>query len=509
MRKRPLYGGPDWVRQTEKSEPLGILQEEKDMNVKSVVENKEKYEVELTVEVGKEEFEAGLEKAYRKSRGSIQVPGFRKGKAPRKVIEGMYGSGVFYEDAVEDLYPGALEAAIKEKGLDSVAPPKVEVTDLGKDGFTFKATVTVRPEITLKQYKGLEADKVLPTITEEAVDNELKQYVDRATQTIPVDRAAAEGDSVVIDYKGLKDGEAFEGGTASHYELALGSHSFIPGFEEQLVGISAGEERELALTFPEDYHSDALKGQDVVFIVKCIEVKEKSVPEIDDEFAKDVSEFDTLAEFREDLKQKLVDRNMAQSEAKFRQALLAQMCDQVDIEIPEAMREATVDRLLENYAARLEQQGITMEMYCSYMQTTVEKVREELAEPAMTQIKQQLALDAVVAAENIVITDEMVDEEVKKAAANLNMPFERVVEGLDRDGLKADLARDQAMNIVAAEAKPHLIAADAESGEIQLTEITKDEVIPVEEKAEEEKPAPKKRAPRKKKTETEEKKDEE
>ena len=446
------------------------------MNVKSVVENKEKYdEVELIVEVGKEEFEAGLERAYRKSRGSIQVPGFRKGKAPRKVIEGMYGSGVFYEDAVEDLYPGALEAAIKEKELDSVAPPKVEVTDLGKDGFTFKATVTVRPEITLKQYKGLEADKVLPSITDEAVDAELKTYVDRATQMIPVERAAAEGDSVVIDYQGLKDGEAFEGGTAQHYELPLGSHTFIPGFEEQLVGISAGEEKEINLTFPEDYHAENLAGQPVVFKVKCIEVKEKSVPEIDDEFAKDVSEFETLAEFKEDLKQKIIDRNMAQSEAKFRQALLALLADQVDIEIPEAMKEATVDRLLENYAMRLEQQGITMEMYCSYMQTTVEKIREELAEPALTQIKQQLALDAVVAAENIVITDENVDEEVKKAAANLNMPFERVVEGLDRDGLKADLARDQAMNIVAAEAKPHLISAEALGDEIQLTEVTKEE----------------------------------
>ena len=455
------------------------------MNVKSVVENKEKYEVELIVEVGKEEFEAGLEKAYRKSRGSITVPGFRKGKAPRKVIEGMYGAGVFYEDAVEDLYPGALEAAIKEKGLDSVAPPKVEVMDLGKDGFTFKATVTVRPEITLEQYKGLEADKVLPTITEEAVEIELKQYVDRATQMIPVERAAVEGDSVVIDYQGLKDGEAFEGGTAEHYELPLGSHTFIPGFEEQLVGISAGEEKEIDLTFPEDYHAENLAGQPVVFKVKCIEVKEKSVPEIDDEFAKDVSEFETLAEFKEDLKQKLIDRSMAQSEAKFRQALLAKMSEQVDIEIPEAMKEATIDRLLENYAARLEQQGISMEMYCSYMQTTVEKIREELADTAVTQIKQQLALDAVVAAENIVVTDEMVDEEVRKAAANLNMPFERVVEGLDRDGLKADLARDQAMALVAAEAKPHLIAAEADDGEIKITEVTKEEFASAEEKTEE------------------------
>ena len=445
------------------------------MNVKSVVENKEKYEVELTVEVGKEEFEAGLDRAYRKSRGSITVPGFRKGKAPRKVIEGMYGSGVFYEDAVEDIYPGALEAAIKENNLDSVAPPKVEVTDLGKDGFTFKAVVTVRPEITLKQYKGLEADKVLPSVDENAVDAELKQYVDRATQMIPVDRPAAEGDSVVIDYKGLKDGEAFEGGTADHYELPLGSHTFIPGFEEKLVGISAGEERDIDLTFPEDYHAKNLAGQPVVFKVKCLEVKEKSVPELDDEFAKDVSEFETLAEFREDLKQKIIDRNMAQSEAKFRQSLLALMCDQVDIEIPEAMKEATKDGLMENYASRLEQQGITMEMYCSYMQTTVEKIREELEEPALTQIKQLLALDAVVKAENIVITDEDVDEEVKKAAANLNMPYERVVEGLDRDGLKADLARDRAMALVAAEAKPHLIAAETLGDDIQLTEVTKEE----------------------------------
>ena len=455
------------------------------MNVKSVVENKEKYEVELTVEVGKEEFEAGLDRAYRKSRGSITVPGFRKGKAPRKVIEGMYGSGVFYEDAVEDIYPGALEAAIKENNLDSVAPPKVEVTDLGKDGFTFKAVVTVRPEITLKQYKGLEADKVLPSVDENAVDAELKQYVDRATQMIPVDRPAAEGDSVVIDYKGLKDGEAFEGGTADHYELPLGSHTFIPGFEEKLVGITAGEERDIDLTFPEDYHAKNLAGQPVVFKVKCIEVKEKSVPELDDEFAKDVSEFETLAEFREDLKQKIIDRNMAQSEAKFRQSLLALMCDQVDIEIPEAMKEATKDGLMENYAARLEQQGITMEMYCSYMQTTVEKIREELEEPALTQIKQLLALDAVVKAENIVITDEDVDEEVKKAAANLNMPYERVVEGLDRDGLKADLARDRAMALVAAEAKPHLIAAETLGDDIQLTEITKEEAAAEEKKDEE------------------------
>ena len=332
------------------------------MNVKSVVENKEKYEVELTIEVGQEEFEAGLDKAYRKSRGNISVPGFRKGKAPRKVIEGMYGAGVFYEDAIEEIYPQACLQAIQEQGLDSVAPPQVEVTELGKEGFTFKAVVTVRPVITLKQYKGLEADKVLPTVTDEAVENELKQYVERATQLEPVDRAAEMGDSVVMDYQGLKDGVAFDGGTAQGYELALGSHTFIPGFEEQVVGMKAGEEKTIDLTFPEEYHAEELAGQPVQFKVKCIEVKEKKAPAIDDEFAKDETEFDTLAEFKEDLKQKIVDRNMAQSEAKFRQALLAQMCDQVDIELPEAMVNTQIDRLVDNYASRLQQQGISMEM---------------------------------------------------------------------------------------------------------------------------------------------------
>ena len=453
------------------------------MNVKSVVENKEKFEVELTVEVGQEEFEAGIEKVYRKSRGNISVPGFRKGKAPRKVIEGMYGAGVFYEDAIEELYPEACSAAVEEKGLDPVAPPQVEIISLGKEGFTFKATVTVRPEITLKQYKGLEADKVLPTITEDAVDNELKQYVER-----------------VIDYEGLKDGVAFQGGTAMGYELALGSKTFIPGFEEQVVGMKAGDEKDVSLSFPEDYHAEDLAGQPVVFKVKCIEVKEKQAPALDDEFAKDVSEFDTLAEFKDDLKQKIIDRNMAQSEAKFRQALLAQLCEQVEIELPEAMVEVQIDRFLENYAARLEQQGISLDLYMQYMQMTKEQIREDLREPAVTQIKQQLALDAVAAAENIVITDEDVDAEVKKAAANLNMPYERVVEGLDREGLKKDLARDQAMAVVATSAKANLISAEADNGEIKVTEVTKEEVeaekaAKEEEKNEEgKKPAKKTRA---------------
>ena len=269
----------------------------------------------------------------------------------------------------------------------------------------------------------------------------------------------------------------------------LGSGAFIPGFEEQVVGMKAGEEKTIDLTFPEDYHAKDLAGQPVQFKVKCVEVKEKKVPAIDDEFAKDVSEFETLAEFKEDLKQKIVDRNMAQSEAKFRQALLAQLCEQVDIELPEAMVETQIDRLMDSYASRLEQQGISLELYLQYMQMSTDKLREDLKEAAVTQIKQQLALDAVVAAEEIVVSDEDVEEEVKKAAANLNVPYERVTEGLDREALKVDLARDRAMAAVAVAAKPNLIAADAEDGEIKLTEVTKDE----EKAAEETEAKPKKR----------------
>jgi len=472
------------------------------MIVKSVVENKEKYEVELIVEVSAEEFEAGLNKVYLKNRSSINVPGFRKGKAPRKVIEGMYGAGVFYEEALELVYPEACNAAIAEKGLDHVAPPQVEILTLGKEGFSFKALVTVRPEVTLKQYKGLEADKVLPTVTEAAVDKELQVYVDRATQLVTVDRAAELGDTAVIDYVGLKDNVPFAGGTAQDYGLELGSGSFIPGFEDGVVGMKAGDIKDIELTFPAEYHAEELAGAAVVFQVKCKEVKGKQPPVLDDEFAKDVSEFDTLAEFRASLKEKVIDRNMQQSEAQFRQALLGQLCDQIDIELPAGMIETQVDRFVDNYAARLEQQGITMDMYMQYMNIDMAKIREDLREPAILQTKQQLALDAVAAAEGIVVTDEDVEAEVKKAAVNLGVPYERVAEGLDRDNLKKDMARDRAMAVVAENAKAKMVEV-ADNGETEITEITKEEVEA--EKAEEK---PKKKTTRKKKTETEEVKEE-
>lgn len=446
------------------------------MNVKSVVENKEKYEVELTIEVGQEEFEAGLEKAYRKNRSSISVPGFRKGKAPRKVIEGMYGAGVFYEDAIEELYPQACAQAIEEKGLDSVAPPQVEVTEVGKQGFTMKATVTVRPVITLKQYKGLEADKILPTVTEEAVDRELQQYVDRATRLEPVERAAAMGDSVVIDYEGTKDGVAFDGGAAKGYELALGSHTFIPGFEEQLVDMKAGDEKTIDLTFPEDYHAKDLAGQPVKFAVKCIEVKEKKVPEIDDEFAKDVSEFDTLDELKADTRKKLVEDREAAAQRAFEDALMQKVADGIQADIPDEMVDVQAQQMMENFQQQLAAQGIPFDQYLKMTNTTEDDFKKQAHEPALQQVRMDLAVAALVKAEELEATAEEIEAEMKSVADKYGMDLDTIKKYLPEADVREQVLRSKAIKAV----------ADAAVAVAPVVEETKEEAKQEEEKKDEE-----------------------
>jgi len=453
------------------------------MNVKSCVENKEKFSVELIVEVGAEEFEAAIERAYKKNRGSISVPGFRKGKAPRKVIEGMYGSGVFYQEAIEEVYPTACEEAIKEKGLDVVATPKIELLDAGKEGLSFKADVTVRPIVTLDNYKGLEANKVLATVTDESVSNELKTFIDRATRLETVERPAQNGDTAVIDFEGFKEGIPFNGGKGENFDLVLGSGSFIPGFEDQVVGMSAGEEKEISVSFPEDYQAEDLAGKPAMFRVKLHEVKAKVVPELDDEFAKDVSEFETLESFKEDLRAKIADRNMAQSEGQFKQALLDQLSDMVTIELPEPMVEAQIDRLMNDYMSRLEQQGITMEMYMSYMQMNEQMMREQLREGAKKQLRTQLALDAVVRAENIQISDEEVMAEFQKIADSMQVSVADVEAVVTKDVYKRDLSRDRAIEFVASNATAKLITAE---------EAMKLEEVKAEETTEEAEEKPKK-----------------
>ena len=417
------------------------------MNVKSV-EKQEKSIVELVIEVGHDEFEAAIEKVYKKQRGKINIPGFRKGKAPRKVIEGMYGSAVFYEDAINEIYPEAYATAVEQEKLDVVAWPDVEIQEVGKDGFTFKAKVTVRPEVKLGQYKELTAEKETVNVTDEDVDNELQPYINRATELVSVEREAQNGDTVVIDFEGFKDGVAFDGGKAEGHSLELGSGSFIPGFEDQLVGAKAGDEKEVNVTFPEDYHATELAGAPVVFQVKVHEVKEKKLPELDDEFAKDVSEFDTLEAFRASLAEKLKERREESAKNSFRNALMEQVVANMEVEIPDAMVDYEADKLVNNYAQRVASQGIAFEQYLAMMGMTMDQVKEQAKESALKQVQSDLALGAIVAAENIEVTDEEADAKLKELALQYGMPDEELRKVLLADDLKKDMCREKAAEVV-------------------------------------------------------------
>ena len=422
------------------------------MNVKSV-EKQEKSTVELIIEVGREEFEAAIEKVYKKQRSSINVPGFRKGHAPRKIIEGMYGSGVFYEEAINEVYPKALDEAMEQEKLDTVAWPQVEVQEVGKDGFTFKAVVTVRPEVTLGQYKGLSAPKDEVVISEEDIENELKPYVERASRLVTVEREARNGDTAVIDFEGFKDGVPFDGGKAEGYSLVLGSGSFIPGFEDQVVGMKAGEEKDLNVTFPEDYGAEDLAGKPVVFKVKVTEVKEKELPQVDDEFAKDVSEFDTLEAFKKDLGDKLKTRRESQIQSAFEECLMDQVVDNMQVEIPEPMVEYQAERIFSSYAQRITAQGIPFENYLSMMGMTMADVRAQAMDAARHQVQHDLALGAIVAAENIQISDEELEEEYKRMAEQYGIDVDKVKESVPSASLREELSGKKAANLIYDSAK--------------------------------------------------------
>lgn len=422
------------------------------MNVKSV-EKQEKSAVELVIEIGGEEFEAAVQKAYLKQRGSITVPGFRKGKAPRKIIEAMYGSGVFYEDAINDLYPKAYADAVEQEKLDVVSWPNVEVQEVGKDGLTFKATVTVRPEVKLGEYKGLTAEKEEVKITDEDIDNELKPYINRATRMVTVEREAQNGDTVVIDFEGFKDGVPFDGGKAEGHSLELGSGSFIPGFEEQLVGTKAGDEKDVNVTFPEDYHAEELAGAPVVFKVKVHEVKEKQLPTLDDEFAKDVSEFDTLEDFKKDLAAKLTERREAQAKRAFEAAVLEQVMDNMTVEIPDAMVAYETDQMVEDMARRIQAQGISFEQYMAMTGMTMDIVRAQAGTAALERVRRDLALNAVVAAEGIEITDEDLEAEYKRLADEYHMELEQVKAAAPAEDVKKGLALQKAEQVIYDSAK--------------------------------------------------------
>lgn len=416
------------------------------------VEKKEKSTVELTIQVEADQFEAAIQKVYLKTRGRINVPGFRKGKAPRKIIEGMYGASVFYEDAINEVYPAVYEEAVKEQGLDDVGYPKMEIVEVGKEGFTFKALVSVRPEAKVSEYKGLTAPKEEPKVTEKDIDEELKPYIDRATRLVSVKRKAKKGDTAVIDFEGFDNGTPFEGGKGENYDLKLGAGMFVPGFEEQVIGMKAGEEKDIDITFPEDYHAD-LAGKAVIFHVKCNEVKESQAPEVDDEFAKDVSEFETLADFRKDLGDKLLERKKAQAQSDFENAVLEQLVENMECEIPDGMVESQTDRLMDDYAMRLQNQGIGMDQYMSMMGMNMEMMRTSAKPAALKQVQLELALTAVAKAEGLDASEEDCEAEIAKLSEQYNMPVEQVKAVVSVDMLKKDLVLRKANELVLASAK--------------------------------------------------------
>ena len=415
-------------------------------------EKQEKSTVELVIEVGREEFEAAVEKVYKKQRGNIMVPGFRKGKAPRKIIEGMYGAGVFYEDAINELYPEAYAQAIEQEKLDVVGYPKVEVEKVDKDGFTFKAIVALKPPVKLGAYQGLTAVKETVKVTAADVEAEMKPYIDRATRLVSVERAAKMGDTAVIDFEGFLNGEPFEGGKGEGHELELGSGSFVPGFEEGVVGMKPGDEKDITLTFPEDYHAD-LAGKEVVFRVKLHEVKEHQAPKVDDEFAKDVSEFDTLEEFKADLSKKLTERREAAAQREFESALLEQVVENMEVEIPDAMVDVRVDEMVEDYARRISSQGIPFEQYMQMTGMTLDALRGEARPGALRQIQVDLALEAIVEAEKIEVSDEEVEAEYASLAEQYGMELDKVKAAVPADSVKRDLTMKKASQVVFSSAK--------------------------------------------------------
>ncbi|MCD8375641.1 MAG: trigger factor [Oscillospiraceae bacterium] len=421
------------------------------MNVKSA-EKKENSTVELLLEFSAEEFDAAVEKVYRKSKSGISVPGFRKGKAPRKVIEGMYGASIFYEDAVEDLYPDAYDQAVKEQNLQVVARPSVDIVSVGKEGLTLKVTVTVKPEVQLGAYRELTAPKAEINVTEQDIEREMQPLVDRATRLVSVERPAETGDTVVLDFAGTIDGEAFDGGTGTGYELELGSHTFVPGFEDGVVGMSAGEEKDIPITFPKEYTPDLAEKQ-AVFHVTAHEVKAKELPVLDDEFAKDVSEFETLEELKKDLGDKLRQRLEEEANRAFENALMKQVCENMQVDLPDAMVDYRVDEMLGDFSRNLSSQGISVEEYMKYMGTDIRTIRSQMRPHAQSGLLTDLALEAVTKAEGMAVTEEELEAEILKRAPEYGKEPEEFREMVNREALKEDILMGRARDLILSTAK--------------------------------------------------------
>ena len=411
--------------------------------------------VEIEFKVPAEEFEAALSRVFRKASKEITVPGFRKGKAPRNMVEKLYGEEIFFNDAIDELLPMAYEEAVKAADVTVVAQPEIEVVSCTKaEGFTVKAVLTVYPEVTLGEYKGLKAEKKVIPVTDEVVEADLLAMQDRNARLVSVsDRAAQLDDTANIDFEGFCDGVAFEGGKGEGFDLLLGSGQFIPGFEEQIVGHEIGEEFDVNVTFPEAYHAEELSGKPAVFKTKINELKVKELPELDDEFAKDVSEFDTLEELKADIKAMREKEADNAAELDVENNLVQQVVEGMQANIPEGMIEVRIDETVRDFDNRLQQQGLNLETYLQYTQMTLESFRKTFREQAEEQVKIRLALEAVVKAEDITASDEEYEEELMKAATAYNFPLPELRKMIPVEEVKHDLAVQKAIDFIKTNAE--------------------------------------------------------
>ncbi len=441
------------------------------------VKNLEKNEGRVTfvMEVEKEQFEKAIDKVYRKQKNSITVPGFRKGKAPRKIIEGMFGATVFYEDAINELFPALYDEAVADAGIKVVGTPSITNVDYADGPLVLTVSADLYPEVKLGQYKGLEAPKDEPKVTDEDIASELSRIQQRNARISTVERPAQDGDTIVLDFEGFIDGVAFDGGKAEGYSLKLGSGSFIPGFEEACVGLSAGDEKDIDVTFPADYGAAELAGKPAVFKVKVHKVKETILPELDDEFAKDVSEFDTLDEYKADLREKELKSRQDAAESAFKNAALSKAIDNMEVTIPNSMVEKELDLVVEQYAYQIQMSGMSLQQYFQMMGTDANGFRESMRPVAYEQVKSRLLLEKIVEVEGFTVSDEELEDEFNKMAEQYVMEVEKVKEYVDAEDLRRDLGYRKASALIADTAIA--VAPEAEK---------------TEEPAAEEKEAPKK-----------------
>ena len=423
------------------------------------VEKLEKNMAKLTIEVSAEEFDAAIEKAYQKNKGKMNIQGFRKGKAPRQMIEKMYGVGVFYEDAANIIIPEAYSKEVAEcKDIEIVSQPEIDVVQIEKGkSFIFTAVVATKPEVELGEYKGIQVEVSVPEIKDEDVEAELKKAQEEQARTVPVeDRPIADGDIATIDFEGFVDGVAFEGGKGTDYALTIGSHSFIDTFEEQLIGKNIGDEVEVNVTFPEEYHAEELKGKPALFKVTIKEIKVKELPELDDDFAQDVSDFDTLAEYKEDIKAKLVEKAEKVAKNEKEEKLIDAIIANSKMDIPEAMIETQQDQMVREFANRIASQGLSFDQYMQFTGMTMDAMKEQMKPQALKRIQVRLVLEAIAAKEAFEITEEDIEKELETMASMYQMDIAKlkeIVSDNEKEAMKKDIAVSKAAELIIAESK--------------------------------------------------------